>query len=450
LPAGHFPQESLITTQNMKHPSRLLAILAIPLFASAQAATLCAADWSVPMAGNAFRSAPKPSGTGLQRDGSVVWSDPEGVFSVYFHIDRPGNLRLAILARVKDGRSTLETRVGQESFQTVLEGTKFVPHQIGRIKVEKAGYIRVDFQSAKRTGKVYAEIRDLLVSSDTDGLKLDYVKSNKGNMFYWGRRGPSVHLRYEVPQNRKLQYAYSEITVPTGQDPVGSYFMANGFGEGYFGFQVNSLKERRVLFSVWSPFKTNNPRDIPKDQQIVTLGRGREVHIGKFGNEGSGGQSFLVYPWKAGTTYRFLTEVKPDGKGNTTYTSWFGDKSAGKWRLIASFRRPKTDTHLRGFHSFLESFSPNFGHIERRGHYANVWVRDTSGQWHECTRARFSVDATGRGRHRLDFTGGSDGKHFYMRNCGFFNETGRPGATFTRDSTADEKPEIDFDVLPRG
>ena len=31
--------------------------------------------------------------------------------------------------------------------------------------------------------------------------------------------------------------------------------MANGFGEGYFGIQVNGPNERRVLFSVWSPFK---------------------------------------------------------------------------------------------------------------------------------------------------------------------------------------------------
>ena len=141
--------------------------------------------------------------------------------------------------------------------------------------------------------------------------------------------------------------------------------------------------------------------------------------------------------------------MKPDGEGNTIYASWFGDKSANEWRLIARFLRPKTDTHLRGFHSFLESFSPIHGHIGRQSRYGNVWVCDVTGEWHECTRARFSVDATGGGRHRLDFTGGSDGENFFMRNCGFFSETGRPGEVFTRKSTADQRPKIDFDALPR-
>lgn len=419
-------------------------VAAIFVVAHAQAAV-----WKIPMAGNTFRTAPQPGGNGAQRNGTAAWSDPDAVFSVYFHVDRPASLRLAINAAVRDGSSTIQTRVGKDTFKTDLTGTEPATREIGIIKIAEAGYVRVDFQGDARTGEVFAEIRDLVISSDTDGLKLDYVKTNDGNMFYWGRRGPSVHLRYEVPRDLTIQYAYSEITVPKGQDPVGSYFMANGFGEGYFGIQVNSAKERRVLFSVWSPFKTDNPRDIPKEQRIVALGKGPGVHIGEFGNEGSGGQSYLVFPWKAGATYRFLTEVKPTGDGSTNYTSWFGEKANGKWRLIASFRRPKTDTHLRGFHSFLESFSPTHGHIGRRAFYGNVWVCDTSGEWHESTRARFSVDATGNGRHRLDFTGGSDGNRFFMRNCGFFNETGRPGETFTRDSAASEKPDFELDNLPR-
>jgi hypothetical protein len=350
---------------------------------------------------------------------------------------------------VPEGNSTIIARVGEKEHSTSLEGSEFASHKIGRVEIAKPGYVRVDLHGEKRAGRVFAEVRDLAVLSDTDQLVLDYVKTNQGNMFYWGRRGPSVHLRYELPKDRNLQYAYSEITVPKGEDTIGSFFMANGFGEGYFGIQVNGPEERRVLFSVWSPFRTDNPREIPADQRVARRASGPQVRVGEFGNEGSGGQSFLVYPWKSEVTYRFLTEVKPDGDSSTTYTSWFGDKSTGEWRLIASFRRPKTDTHLRGFHSFLESFNPTYGHIGRRARYGNVWVRDTDEQWHECTQARFSVDATGRGRHRLDFTGGAEGEHFFLRNCGFFNETGKAGDVFTRQSTADQKPQIDFAALPR-
>jgi hypothetical protein len=424
-------------------------MLSLACVAAALASTFSqAADWAVPMSGNTFRTAPEPGGNDVHRSGTVAWSDPDSVLSVYFHVDRPAELRLQIKAAVRKGRSTISTRVGQDAFKVVVEKAEPTALEIGNVKVAAAGYVRVEFQGVERTGDVFAEISELLISSDADGLKVDFVRNNKGGMFYWGRRGPSVHLSYQVPKDRNLRYSYSEITVPKGEDPLGTFYMANGFGQGYFGMQVNGPKERRVLFSVWSPFKTDNPRDIPKEQRIVALARGPDVHVGEFGNEGSGGQSYLVYPWKAGNTYRFLTKVEPDGKGNTVYTSWFGDKTADKWRLIASFRRPKTDTHLRGHHSFLESFSPTRGYIGRRAFYGNVWVCDVDGQWHECTKARFSVDATGGGRHRLDFTGGADDKQFFLRNCGFFNETGRPGETFTRQVTGTSGPGIDLESLP--
>jgi hypothetical protein len=407
-----------------------------------------AAEWSVPLAGNAFPNLPDNRAGGGR---TIAQEAAEPVLAVYFHVDRPAAFDLSLNALARDGEPAVTARVGDKEATTSVAGAELTMHKIGRFEVARAGYIRVDLKlkDALRNGKPLADIRDLVVSSDTDQLQLVFVKNNSGNMFLWGRRGPSVHLTYELPGDRNLQYAYSEITVPKNEDPIGSFFMANGFAEGYFGIQVNGPAERRVLFSVWSPFRTNNPRDIPEDQRVALLARGPEVRTGEFGNEGSGGQSFVVYPWKSEVTYRFLTEVKPAGESNTTYTSWFGDKTKNEWRLIASFRRPKTDTHLRRFHSFLESFNPGYGHIGRRAHYGNVWVRDTDEQWHECTKARFSVDATGRGRHRLDFAGGAEGEHFFLRNCGFFNETGKPGDVFTRDSTANKKPEIDFAALPR-
>ena len=427
--------------------NRLSGMTAIVIAILIPQTSIDAKEWTVPIGGNTFHTAPNPSRQGFRRTGSIKWSNPNSVYSVFFRADQRSELRLRATASGNDGRSLLRAKVGKESFEFTVEGPKKRIYDIGRISVP-AGYVRVDLQGVERTGESFAEVFDLILESDLSDLKLDFVKSNKGNMFYWGRRGPSVHLRYDVPKEHPIRFAYSEITVPVGQDPIGSYFMANGFGEGYFGIQVNGPSERRVLFSVWSPFKTDNPRDIPKDQQIVALSRGQDVHIGEFGNEGSGGQSYLIYPWKAGRTYRFLTEVTPDGKGNTIYASWFCDKSANEWRLIARFRRPKTDTHYRGFHSFLESFSPAYGHIGRQAHYENVWVHDVTGVWHECTRASLSVDATGRGRHRLDFDGGSIGDKFFMRNCGFFNETGQPGKLFTRNSTASQKPKIDIGSLP--
>lgn len=423
-----------------------------PLLAMMLAGTsLLANDWSVPLAGNAFRSQPEPGSKPIRAGGGLKLNDVDEVYSVYFHVDRPGSIHLAAVGHASEAPIEIEARVGDTKLSAQLQGALQQSFPLGEVNISKPGYVRVDLQRLKNqpAAATAAVVDALLVSSDVDGMTIDYVRNNEGNMFYWGRRGPSVHLNYQLPQDTKLCYAYSELFVPVGQDPIGSYFMANGFGEGYFGIQVNSPSERRVLFSVWSPFHTDNPADIPVEDRIVTLVKGEKVHAQDFGNEGSGGQSYLVYPWQSGVTYRFLTEVKPDGQGNTLYTSWFGDKQTDEWRLLASFRRPKTDKYLSGFHSFLESFSPEYGNIQRSAQYGNQWVCDVDGAWHEITRAKFTGDNTARRRQRLDYAGGSDGDKFFLRNCGFFDSTVALDTLFTRASSAREEPAIGFDALPR-
>ncbi len=417
----------------------LLAVSAGPTDAALEA--------SVPFGGNAYLTT-EGAGDGLQRDGSTRWQDAKSVFSVYFHIDRAAVLDLALRLKVPQGESVIRTSVGKTTFDTKASGAEAYEVKLGQVEVNEPGYVRVDLQGVSRTGPVFAEASELMVSSATDGLKLDYVKNNEGNMFYWGRRGPSVHLGYTMPRDKKIEYAYSELTVPVGEDPIGSYFMANGFGEGYYGIQVKSPTERWILFSVWSPFHTDNPRDIPEADRVVLLGKGEGVRVGEFGSEGSGGQSFLVFPWKAGVTYRFLNSVKPDGQGNSIYTAWFGEVGKDGWKLIARFKRPKTDKYLTGFHSFLENFADRIGYLGRRALHGNQWVCDIDGKWHEITEARFTGDATAGGRHRLDYAGGVEGKGFYLRNGGFFSERVEINQSFQRESTPGAKPVIDFNKLP--
>lgn len=431
----------------MRRSLRMLVAIACGwLFA---ATALDAAEWNVPLAGNAYRVAPAPGGNAV-RNGVLMWSRPDEVFAAYVHLDRPARLQLALRGRAPSGAVTVSFRALEMTVETSRDTSAWQTSPLLTIDVAEAGYLRLELRGIDRSGPTFGEWEACQVTSDTDGLVLRYVATNDGNMFYWGRRGPSVHWNYETPRNARLRHAYSELTVPEGEDPVGSYFMANGFAEGYFGMQVNSPTERRVLFSVWSPFQTDNPRDIPPEQRVDLLARGPDVRVGEFGNEGSGGQSYLLFPWQAGKTYGFLTEVRPDGQGSTIYTSWFRDLAAPEWRLIASFRRPKTDTDLRRFHSFLENFQPQMGHLHRKGWYGNVWVRDIEGNWLPCTRARFSVDATGGGQHRLDFAGGSAGGRFFLENGGFLHPHTPAGSQFTRELVPAEPPTIDFAQLPRG
>ncbi len=223
--------------------------------------------------------------------------------------------------------------------------------------------------------------------------------------------------------------------------------MSNGFKEGYFGIQVNSPTERRLLFSVWSPFTTDDPKAIPDSMKIILLRKGKNVHIGEFGDEGSGGQSYLVFNWQADVTYKFLTRIKPNNDNSTTYTSYFFDPKTDKWLLIAAFKRPQTQTWYAQPHSFLENFDPERGALNRKGFYNNQWACDTEGVWSELTTAKFTNDATARKKARMDFKGGVENNQFVLSNGGFFSDYTLLNTVFERKATG-KKPMIDFEKLP--
>jgi hypothetical protein len=115
---------------------------------------------------------------------------------------------------------------------------------------------------------------------------------------------------------------------------------------------------------------------------------------------------------------------------------------------MASFRRPRTDTHLTGFHSFLENFSTRTGALSRLALYGNQWGCDTEGTWHEITRARFTADNTARGGHRLDYAGGVRSGDFFMKNCGFFDERVPFDQWFEKPADPETKPVINLEQLP--
>ncbi|MGO1520723.1 MAG: DUF3472 domain-containing protein [Sphingobacterium sp.] len=400
------------------------------------------------LSGNAFITEKGSDLTAsIESEGLIKWTNETTVISTYVRVARPGNLRIHLPEDVisSNQKSTISVRVNEGQKQTVeISGDQNTPYDLGQFEVD-TGYVKIDLQGVERSANTYAEIPALLVSGEAPGDDLLY--STDSNYFYWARRGPSCHLAYTVPTDQAISYFYSEINVPKNQDPIGSYFMANGFGQGYFGIQVNAENERRVLFSVWSPFETDDPNAIPDEKKIVLNKKGPNVYTGEFGNEGSGGQSYLIYPWESEKTYRFLLRGEPDGDGKTDYTAWFHSPDENQWLLIASFKRPETDTHLTRFHSFLENFNPNQGYLGRQANYLNQWVRTADGEWIKVSEAKFTVDATYADNQRIDAMGGTSDAGYFLRNGGFFSDILEPGTSleYTNESAA---PDIDFDTLP--
>ena len=400
----------------------------------------------VPLGGNTWVQ----GSTGRQRlltnNGIENWSDAAVSFDAYVRVNKPGDLVVAVKAKT-DGESKLQLQAAGKKYPFVVKGNELQLYPAGTFHIKDTGYIKLTLSGISKTGQQFAAVAEYEISGSAINDKTVYVKSSEGNFFYWGRRGPSVHLNYPVPEGLQTEWYYNEVTVPEGQDVNGSYYMANGFGEGYFGMQVNSPTERRILFSVWSPFSTDDPKSIPEDMRITMLKKGADVHTGEFGNEGAGGQSYLRYYWKAGNTYKFLLNGHPDGNGSTIYTAYFFAPEKNEWMLIASFKRPKTNTYLKRFHSFLENFNPDQGDKQRHVLFGNQWVCDAKGNWTELTKAGFTYDNTAAKGYRMDYAGGLKKGQFFLQNCGFFNHYTLYRTSFERPATG-KKPEIELSKLP--
>lgn len=379
-------------------------------------------------------------------DHRLVWQSASDKYVIFFHSEKEGKADLSLNLVVPEGKSKIKVSVGRKNFTLSVTGKELHAAYIGTIKL-KAGYNKVEICGIAKEGRQFAIVSELLIQSLSQGVVLNYVKDNQDNRFYWGRRGPSVHLNYELPKGVEIEYFYNEVTIPVGLDPEGSYFMVDGFGEGYFGMQVNGPEERRILFSVWSPYKTDHPGEIPASDKIILLSRGQGVHTGEFGNEGSGGQSYFHYNWKSGTTYRFLLKGTPDGKGSTIFTAWFYAPEENKWQLIASFSRPKTDHYLTRLHSFVENFNDRNGYLTRKALYTNQWCRDKNGQWFQLTKARFTGDDIAKRGYRLDYSGGTEGNGFFLQNGGFFNSNAVLNSIFELKAIPVSSPEIDITSL---
>lgn len=377
-----------------------------------------------------------------------IWASSNDVLRTYFRVEKGGKLDIGIRCKVSSGTTELDATFNGETKRLTIDNTTNKVVFINSFDIPSAGYYYIDLKGIKKSSAVFAEINAVMLGNTATESGVNYVNEE---YFYWGRRGPSVHLAYQVPTTANdIVYFYNEITVPEGNDVIGSYYMANGFKHGYFGIQVNSATERRVLFSVWSPYNTDNPGTIPADQRVILIAKGANVNTNDFGGEGSGGQSYLIYNWKAGNTYRFLLKGAPDGSNNTIYTAYFYAPEIGNWSLIASWKRPYSDNvFLQDLYSFLENFATNTGPIGRMAYYDNQWVYDTNGQWLEVISSKFTADQTARSNARLDFAGGLSGESrgFYLRNCGFFSDYSKLDESHTRTAKG-TAPDINFGVLP--
>ncbi|HVJ69511.1 MAG TPA: DUF3472 domain-containing protein, partial [Caulifigura sp.] len=148
-----------------------------------------------------------------------------------------------------------------------------------------------------------------------------------------------------------------------------------------------------ILFSVWDSSE-NDPNAAPAADRVDAIEPAEGVTVRRFGNEGSGGQSFYEYDWKVGETYRFCISSEPYG-GRTAYSGWFFHPEKKTWlRLVTFAARTPMSEKLSRLYCFIEDFRRNRESTKhaRVARFANQWTLDESGIWSVVSVARFTAD----------------------------------------------------------
>ncbi len=380
------------------------------------------------------------------KDGLHNWADKNQRVEFYFNLHSTGALSIQLSLKNNSAGNILSVSVAPVTAATevarwftvaVPASKSFKNVNVGTVAVANGGFYKVVITCKQKAGNIIADIKSLELS----GAAVKNIQFNAKER----RNAASVHLKYVMPDTMNALVFYNELTVPATMDVVHSYYMACGFARGYFGMQVNSEKERRIIFSVWDAGNEAVDRNkVAAENKVQLMAKGEDVFADGFGNEGTGGHSHWVYMWNPGQTYKFIVTAAIDSAAQTTtYAGYFFIPEIQQWKLIACFKAPKDGKPLRNLYSFSENFVGINGQLMRKAFYGNQWIRRESGEWKELTQSSFSYDVTGKAGDRTDYGGGAADTTFYLWHGGFAATAAAYGDVFNRKATGN-KPVIDW------
>ena len=364
--------------------------------------------------------------------GITGWSDPAEMILWAGEFKTAGKLSAALSLNLKkDAVTKLQLTVAGEKREATATGTGGEQTvSFGEFTIGAPGYVKFELSSQNPAG-------------DISALVLDGPGSAGAHFNIEPRRNAaSVHMHFPTPKDASVEWFYNEGTAVL--DPVYTFYMVCGFSRGYFGMQVNGPNERRIIFSVWDAGAGSDAKDrtnVAPEDQVQLLGKGEGVVASVFGNEGTGGHSHLVYPWKTGEAQRFLLAAHAFDAAHTDYSGYYFHPEKKEWMLIASFRAPKDGKLLRGLHSFSENFGGSNGHLVRKARYGPQWIRTSDGAWSELTEASFTHDPTGKDARLDRFMGVEEGR-FFLSHGGFVPGFTNYGEKFTRAATGQAPADV--------
>ncbi len=207
------------------------------------------------------------------------------------------------------------------------------------------------------------------------------------------RQCRSVHLHFKgIPEQSTALY---NEAIPTYSAP-GTYFCAMNFNDGYIGFQELANGKKVLIFSIWDPIAHgDNPEDVPEEDRTKLIELGEGARGGRFGNEGTGGQSFIDYPWKLGEKMKFLVSVKKLDHNFKEIRGYFYNNKTKKWNLISAWKTHMSPKELSYAVSFVEDFRRNYDSTKsiRSAQYGPAYAYK-NGEWHRSDKVGFTGDPT--------------------------------------------------------
>ena len=242
-------------------------------------------------------------------------------------------------------------------------------------------------------------------------------------VLWFGPQASAQHLWWNLEGQTDATCLYGEVTV-LATHPAIYYCGANWHpGEpagGYCGIQHNSMTERRTIFSIWDTSASKHPKTTAADPRTV---------FGRFGGEGEGGHTHMLWPWKQGETFQFFVQKQPGAKPDTTDARYYVyDREAKKWLHSATITSPNDGkksvaTLGGGMNSFLENFAGRDRAVPRIALY-RLWLGPSINKLTCQTRA--GGDGTWGQMHDAYFLAAGDRAKLDEAFAGLEKEYGRP------------------------
>ncbi len=228
------------------------------------------------------------------------------------------------------------------------------------------------------------------------------------------RAARSVHLFYQAPSGNIF---FNALRIKQSQP--GSYFQVCGFSQGYFGLQELASKKHIIIFSTWDS----------NHQPVRVTSCAPDVHVSRFGGEGTGAHILISYAWHTGITYHFAVVSRRIGR-RTAYAAWFYQPGKQNWKHLVTLATVagKSAGQIHGYYAFIEDFRRNTRSARqvRRALYGPGWIRKTNGQWMALTRAVFSTsNAPWEAKKTVD--AGIIKEQFYLQTGGQTHMHSAPG-----------------------